>query len=130
MQAEALHSAVAQLSNSLHTFDDADQEGVKPVIKEILEKRETWKMVRRKIAHFEQTGKLPEEAPAKTKSYEGTAAEMKVQLTNCQSRIRKLRHKINNQPGHHLVPDWTQQLAELEAIEKSTKIQILELQYA
>lgn len=131
MQSESLHREVAQLSNSLHTFDDQDVSGVKPVIDKILEKRNAWKEVRLKIEHFEKFGSLPEEKPEKEKVvFEGTAAELKVHLNDCQAKIRKLRWKINNKPGHNLEPAWAQELAMLVAIEQSTKMQILQQQYA
>lgn len=131
IQAEALHREVAQLSNSLHTFDDSDVAGVKPVIDKILEKRNAWKEVRLKIAHYEKFGTLPEEKPAAEKVvFEGTAAELKVQLDSAQAKVRKLRWKINNNPGHNKETTWKQELAMLEAVEQSTKKQILQLQYA
>lgn len=131
MQAEALHREVAQLSNSLHTYDDSDVAGVKPVIDKILEKRNEWKEVRLKIAHYEKFGTLPEEKPAAEKVvFEGTTAELKVQLDSTQAKIRKLRWKINNNPGHNKQTSWTQEMAMLEAVEQSTKKQILQQQYA
>lgn len=129
IQAESLHREVAQFSNSLHTFDDDDIAGVKPVIEKIVSTRNSWKEIRLKIAHFEKFGTLPQEK-LKEKIFEGTAAELKVQLDSTQAKIRKLRWKINNNPAHHKEASWKQELAMLEAVEQSTKMQILQQQYA
>lgn len=129
MQAESLHREVAQLSNSLHTFDDQDVAGVKPVIDKILEKRNAWKEVRLKIEHFEKFGSLPEEKKDSKVALEGTAAELKVSIASIQAHIRKLRFKILNQPLHRLETKWLEELAMNEAMLKSFQMQILQHNY-
>jgi hypothetical protein len=133
MEAERLHREVALLSNKLHTFADNDLDGIKPLIAEILSKREQWKKIRMKIKHFDEFGFFPEERQKDTRkelSECASEAEIQVQLNKCQILVRQLRHKIKNQPDATNHQRWKDDLAKEEMKEKLLQSQLLEYKYA
>ena len=133
MQAEALHREVAFLSNELHQYADHDTVGVKPSMDAILQKRQEWREVRKKIEHIDKFGTLPEEKTKSEANYtadeKATMAELQVQLTNCQNLIRNKRHKIKNNPDGANSQRWAEELAILMLQENELKSTIIIKKY-
>lgn len=131
MEANGLHREAALLSNSLHTFRDEDVAGVKPVIAEILHKREAWKKVVGKMVHFKKFGTLPVEsrrtAPSETVSMGGDMglADLKVQLQLLNVNISKYAKKLEQTPNHTKAEMWREELAKMGALKMELKQQIV-----
>ncbi len=133
LQAENLHREVALLSNQLHTFPDEDFEGPKELIDQIIQKREEWKNVRRKIEHFEKFGTLPIEEKKEKTTYapddDASLAELQVKLLQCQNLIRNKRHKLKNKSDSSKSQAWKEELAILELEERELKSTIIQKKY-
>lgn len=123
----------ALLSNTLHEFADSDIEGVKPVISKITAVRAQWTKVKKDIAYFEKTGKLPEDpdnVPVPACSNPAGLAEQRVELARLNSNISKHIKKIANNPDHKKIDQWREDLAKMEALKLEVKHNITELIYA
>lgn len=126
MEANGLHREAALLSNTLHTFRDEDVEGVRPVIAEILRKREAWKKVIGKIEHFNKFGKFPEEkAPVQVETGIVGLADLKVQLQLLNVNISKYSKKLDQSPNHSKAEQWREELAKMGALKMELKQQIV-----
>jgi hypothetical protein len=135
VQADNLHKEAALLSNTLHQFADADIDKVKPVVAQILAKRQEWKRVKAKIDYFKKTGKMPEEAPAKDpvagNSMDTPAiAELKVELGRIIEWISKTKKKLELKPDHKKAEQWREAVAKNEAMRNELRNTIVELRYA
>jgi hypothetical protein len=137
MEAERLHREAALLSNQLHTFDDTDVTGVKPVIEKILAKRNEWKQVRARLDHIKKFGgpASPEttESPGETPEaavLDGSVAELKVTLQQVSVNLCKYEKKLRDQPEHSRVPLWEQELAKLKAIKHDLQAKLIQKKYA
>lgn len=134
LQAESLHRDVALLSNQLHQYSDNDINGVKPIIDNIIAKRQEWREVRINIAHFEKFGRLPEvitkkNSPQYDADEKATLAELQVQLLNCQNLIRNKRHKLKNHPMASNAERWKEDIALLNLQENELQSQIIAKKY-
>lgn len=119
MEAERLHREVALLSNTLHTYPDDEVDRVVPVIAEIRDKRNAWKVVRKQILHFEKFGELPQEETQPTEMAEsqtdGSLAELMVTLQRLNVNICKYEAKVADQEGHRKHEFWKIELEKMKA---------------
>lgn len=134
MQANRLHLEAALLSNTLHEYRDDDIDGVKPIIDKIVELRRQWTIVKKDLAYFDKTGKLPEASSTRS-ALEPIAstpelAELRVELARLNSNISKYQRKIETTPEHKKVELWKEDLAKMEALKQELKQKIVNLQYA
>lgn len=128
MEANGLHREAALLSNTLHTFRDDDVKGVKPVIDEILRKREAWKKVVGKMNHFTKFGKLPEEKqdPVTVETPSGSSlSDLRVKLQLLNVNISKYSKKLEQTPDHSKAEQWREELAKMGALKMELKQQIV-----
>lgn len=134
MQADNLHREVALLSNTLHQYADADLEGVKPVIEKIVEKREQWRQVMKRIEYYKKTGRKLEDETAKAErpaiDPNGTASDLRVELALLNSNISKTKKKLEINPEHKKAQHWSEELAKMEALKMELRNQITQLTYA
>ncbi|WP_266364149.1 hypothetical protein [Tellurirhabdus rosea] len=132
LQANRLHREAALLSNSLHTYPDEETEAVKPVVDQILAKREEWKEVRRQIDYIDEFGKLPEPKPEKptTAATDLTEGEIKAELQLTMVKISQNKKKLRDRPDHAKAPEWESEIARLEAIKREYNEQLIRLKYA
>lgn len=133
VQADNLNREAALLSNTLHTFRDDDLAGVKPVVNQIIQKRDAWKKVRAKIEYFEKTGKIPDQAPeqqAASSVNSGTISELKLEVHRINNIISKTKRKLELTPNHKKAEQWQEDIAKLEATKTELKTKIIELTYA
>ncbi len=128
MEATSLHREAALLSNTLHTFRDEDVDSVRPVITQILKKREAWKKVVGKMEHFTKFGKLPEEkhdsVTAETPSG-SNLSDLKVKLQLLNVNISKYEKKLLQTPNHTKAEQWREELAKMLALKIELKQQIV-----
>lgn len=129
MEAESLHREAAFLSNKLHTFDDNDVEGVKPIIDQIREKRNQWKERRIKIAHYEKFGKLPEENVSKATGNTQKEGELRHELQLLNTAIWKLEQKIAEKPESKKASEWVEKLAKSNLRKKEITQDLIRLRY-
>jgi hypothetical protein len=130
MQAESLHREAAFLSNKLHTFDDSDVDGVKPIIDQIREKRTAWKECRLTIAYFERFGKLPsEERQAQQKLNPQREVELRYELGLINTAIWKFEQKMKEKPESSRFSEWTEKLAKSNLRKKEITEELLRLKY-
>ncbi|GAB2798828.1 hypothetical protein GCM10027275_50610 [Rhabdobacter roseus] len=131
MQADGLHRAAALLSNTLHEYRPDDVAGVKPVIEQILAKREEWKRVMLQVEHVKKTGKLPDpvQVPSSVPPANGLA-ELKLELARINVNISKTKKKLEQNPEHKKAQHWAADLDKLEALKDDLKTQIVALTYA
>lgn len=135
VQADNLHKEAALLSNTLHQFADAEIDRVKPVVAQILGKREEWKRVKAKIEYFKKTGKLPEESPVVDKptisSQDSAAiAELKIEVGRIIEWLSKAKKKLELKPDHKKAELWREEMAKNEALRDELRNKIVELKYA
>ncbi len=135
MQANDLHREVALLSNTLAEYADADVEGVRPVIAKIVQTREQWRQVIKKINYYKKTGRaveddLPKQVIAANPENMGRISEMKVELALLNTNISKTKRKLETTPEHKKAQHWTEDLAKMEALKIELKTQITQLTYA
>ncbi|MEA5259444.1 hypothetical protein VB264_16715 [Arcicella aquatica] len=129
MEAETLHRDAALLSNKLHTFDDNDVDGVKPIIDQIREKRNQWKERRIKIAHYEKFGKLPEENVSKATGNPQKEGELRHELQLLNTAIWKLDQKIAEKPESSKVGEWSEKLAKSKLRKEEINQELIRLRY-
>lgn len=130
MEAESLHREAAFLSNKLHTFDDNDIEGVKPIIDQIREKRNAWKERRIKIAHFEKFGKMPEENNvSKASGNPQKEGELRHELQLLNTAIWKLEQKIGEKPESKKAGEWAEKLAKSNLRKQEITQELIRLKY-
>lgn len=128
MEATGLHREAALLSNTLHTFQNDDVDGVRPVIAQILKKREAWKKVVGKMEHFSKFGKLPEEKqdPVTAETPSGSnLSDLKVRLQLLNVNISKYEKKLLQTPNHTRAEQWREELAKMGALKLELKQQIV-----
>lgn len=133
MEAERLHREVALLSNSLHTFPDDETIRVMPVIAEIREKRNAWKVIRMQILHFEKFGELPQEDDQPTESAESggeSLSDLMVTLQKLNVNIWKHEQKIAEKDGHRKQEQWQSELEKMKAQKIDIRKQIIKKKYA
>jgi hypothetical protein len=133
VQADNLNREAALLSNTLHTFRDDDLQAVRPVINQVIQKREAWKRVRAKIEYFQKTGKFPDEVPEQkqvSSIHSGTISELKLEVNRLSNIISKTKRKLELTPDHKKAEQWQEDMAKLEATKTEIKTKIIELTYA
>lgn len=118
---------MALLSNRLHSFED-NSPAAKPVIDKIIELRNQWKETRIRIEHYEKFGSFPTEAEEKKNT--AGEAELRLSITQAQSKIRKNRLKLRNTPEHSNAPAWEAEINMLMAHIEESKSALIRLTYA
>lgn len=109
------------MSNKLHTFDDNDCDGRRPVVNSLLNIRQSWKKVQEDIIYVERHGMLPISQKVEKETPIGSStAELKVQLQLLYPNISKLKKKIEEMPDSKKVDGWKADYNRLMAIKLDT----------
>lgn len=105
----------------MHTFNDDDIDGRKPIVSSLLSIREAWKRIQEDIIYVERNGRLPIGKKEVNDSPVGSStAELKVQLQLLYPNISKLKKKIEEMPDSKKVDGWKADYDRLLAIKIDT----------